>query len=128
MTVEDIVLGVVIQVAIVAALHAWGRWVAARQGGVAWRRAAWMPWVAFALGSIGAVIGVVFLLGAFAAVASVDPADKASRLAGGISNAMRYSAPFLLSSWALYVASVVAFLLGSVRSPRRLHAGDGDVG
>lgn len=126
MTAEELAQGFVVQVLIVAALHAWGRWVAARQGGVAWRRATSMPWVALGLGSIGAAIGVGFAVRTFAAIGSVDPAEKATRLADGISRAMSYSAPFLLGSWALYLASLIAFLIGSVRAPRRT-AGSGDV-
>lgn len=118
-SVDQILIGIVFQIAIVAALAAWGRWVARRRGdGLLWRRAARLPWVALALGTVGMVLGIVLIVDSFAAVAHGDPSQKATRLAEGISRAMSWSAPPLLLSIAGYVGCVITYLIGTLAAQR----------
>jgi hypothetical protein len=116
-TAEGLLLGAFLQAAVAVGLHIWGRWVAARQGGRWWRRASFAPLVAFGLGLVGVVVGVLFLHQAFTA-SGTSAAMKAELLARGISRAMTWSACFFLPSWLLYLGGVVTFIVGSVRRPR----------
>ncbi len=118
-SVDQILIGIVFQIAIVAALAAWGRWVARRRGdGIWWQRAASMPWIAFAFGTLGMGVGIYFLIDSFAAVAHDAPSEKATRLAQGISRAMNWSAPLMVLSIACYVGCVIAFAIGSAADQR----------
>ena len=105
------------QALVFVGLHFWGRYVARRQGGRWWKRASWMPLVAFILSAIGVMLTTYFLVHAFRAITNVDPSMKATMLAQGISNAMNCTALFALPSWALFLASVIVFAVGSLKRP-----------
>ena len=113
---SQMAVAILVQAALAVGLFAWGRWVARRQRGTWWRWAAWMPLGALVIGVVGVGLSVLLLVQAFGSVAAVDPALRAARLSEGIGRAMipAAAAPF---SWALYVVSIVAFVVGSV--PRR---------
>jgi len=111
------IIGFIVQLALVFALSRWGAWVARRKGGGAWGYIAWFPWLAFALGLIGAATGIYLLAGSFGAVAHVDASQKATMLAQSISRAMNVSAPLILSSWAVYLTCVVIYLVGTIQRP-----------
>ena len=113
----ELVLAVVLQLAIVWALSRWGRWVSHRKAG-GWRFLGWLPWLAFGFGVVGAATGAFLLVSSFSSVAAVDPSHKATVLASGISRAMTISAPMILTSWALYLTSIVLCIVGSVQQPR----------
>ncbi len=115
--VEALIVGGFLQLLVTVALDQWGRWVSRRRGG-AFRYAVWMPALAFLLQVIGVAIATTLLVRAFDAVASTDPMHKAAQLAESISSAMSFSAPFLLVSSVLFVASVITFAIGSFL-PRR---------
>jgi len=105
-------------VVVTAGLTSWGRWVARRQGGTrGWRALVWAPIGAFAAVSLGIVLTGVGLLRAFRDVAGADPAEKASLLSAGISDAMTATAVLAPISLLLSIVSVVAFLIGSFRPP-----------
>ncbi len=106
-----------VQLLVSLGLYAWGRRVARRQGTRPWRRAAWLPNVALGLSVAGASVSAFYVVRAFGAISRVDAAHKAHLLAEGISTAMNCAAAFALPSWALYVASVVVFTIGTVRRP-----------
>lgn len=118
-TIGAVAGAVVTQLVVASALFAWGRWVARRHGSPGWRRAAWMPLIALGLSFTGVLITSVLLVRAFGAIATVDPAQKASVLAQQISEAMNATAVFLVPSWLLYGASVVTFATGSILRPRK---------
>jgi hypothetical protein len=105
------------QALVTVGLHFWGRYVARRQGGRWWKRASWMPLVAFVLSAVGVSLTTYFLVRAFRAITNVDPSQKATMLARGISNAMNCTALFAFPSWALFLASIVVFAVGSIKRP-----------
>lgn len=116
--VDEIIIGLIVQVLVTFALFSWGRWVARRQGhGVFWRRAAWLPWVSFALSAGGLLVSVLFLVRAFGAVDQADPARKAQMLAESISNAMNVAALTIVPGNALFLVGIVVFAIGSLRRP-----------
>jgi hypothetical protein len=118
--IPQFVVALLLQLAVVWALTAWGRWTARRQGeGVWWRRASHAPAAAFVLGFVGVAISSLMLISAFDSVSTADPSSKATRLAEGISRAMTAAAAPLLLSWLLYAGSVVTFLVGSFKPPAR---------
>jgi len=105
------------QALVTVGLHFWGRHVARRQGGRWWRRAAWMPLGAFVLSVVGVALTAYWLAHSFRAIATVAPSMKTTMLARGISNAMNCTALFTFPSWALFLASVVVFAVGSFKRP-----------
>ena len=112
------VVGLVVQVLVTWALFAWGRWVPRRQGGSRlWRLAAWSPWISFALLMGGMVVSIALLVRAFSTVAAADPSHRARSLAMGISEAMSCTALFAVPAYAILLAGLVAFAIGSVRRP-----------
>jgi hypothetical protein len=113
-----LLLGVAVQVGIVFALYAWGRWVAKRQGGVWWRRAVALPLVAMGSGLLGVAITCVLLVRSFSALERVTPSHKAEMLSRAIADAMMSTALLGGLSMLLYLASVVVFTVGSLRAPR----------
>lgn len=118
LSIASVVLALVVQIAVSLGLRAWGLRVARRHGGAAWRRAAWMPIVALALALGGTAVSMAMLVRAFGAVASVAPSERAQVLSSRIADAMVATAVTVVPSWALYGASFVAFLVGTVRKPR----------
>jgi protein-S-isoprenylcysteine O-methyltransferase Ste14 len=106
-----------VQALVTLGLHAWGRWVAARQGGRWWRRASWMPLLGLVLALLGIGTTVVLLVQAFGALSGVDAADRASALSDGIARAMVATAATAPVSALLYLASLIVFTVGSVRRP-----------
>jgi hypothetical protein len=113
----QVVVGIVVQAGMAAVLTAWGRWVATRMGGSrAWTWAARGPWISFVLLLTGMVLTSWFLVRAFGAISNVDPGRKASVLAESISNALNVSAVFFIAGYAILLASVVMFIVGSVRT------------
>ncbi|MBM4365976.1 MAG: MotA/TolQ/ExbB proton channel family protein [Deltaproteobacteria bacterium] len=113
--IAGVLFTLIVQVAITAALFAWGRWVARRRGTVAWARAAWLPVVAGALWLLGTGGTILGLVRAFARVAEVSPEQKAVALAAGIETAMWSTALFSIPSGVLYLVALVAFAVGSRR-------------
>jgi hypothetical protein len=108
-------VGAFVQTAISVGLWTWGRSVARRRGGAFWRWFAWAPLVALGLSVVGTALSVWLLIRAFGAVSDGDPTTKATVLARGISEAMNVTAALVLPSWALYLASLIAFLVGTLR-------------
>jgi hypothetical protein len=116
--IVPLVLGLAIQLLSTVGLWIWGRRVAAKHGGRAWRWAARMPLAALAVGLLGAGVTVVALVRAFRAIAAVPPEQKATLLSERIAGAMVATAVAGPVSLLLYVASVVVFAVGSAQSPR----------
>lgn len=115
--IASVAMAIAFHVVCALVLFAWGRWVARRRGTAGWRRAAWMPIGALVTAAVGIVVSVFGLLRAFGAVASVDAADKARVLAQAISESMNAAVFFAIPSALLYVASLLAFAIGSLASP-----------
>ena len=89
--IPEVAFGFLTQLVIVWALVTWGRWVAARRGsGLWWRRAARGPLAAFGLGAIGVAISSVMLVGAFEAISSADPSQKANAVPPGCRLRLRH--------------------------------------
>lgn len=122
MTVSTVIIELLVVVAVHAAvawsLHAWGRWVAERQSGTGWRYAAVMPVGGFWLAMIGIVVSIFLLLITWRKVDHGDAADRATSLAEGVAMSLNLTATFAALSGALYVASLVAFAVGTLRRPR----------
>jgi hypothetical protein len=78
---------------------------------------AWAPLVALGLAMTGMAMTSYIMLRTFGRVADGDPSTKATELARGISAAMNLTAFFALPSWALYLASLIVFLVGWLRRP-----------
>lgn len=112
-----LLLLLIAQAAIALGLFAWGRWVARRHGGAAWRRAAWMPLLALALSMLGNAIVAALIARSFGALEGVDPSRKAAQLADSMSAAASAGTVPTLASMALYMASLVAFTAGSLLRP-----------
>lgn len=108
--------GVLLQLAMVYALWAWGRWVARRhEERPFWRWMSHAPWIAFVLQALGVVVTVALLLRAFQAIGSVNAAERASVLADGISTAMNASLCLMLPAYTLYAIALVSFLAGTFK-------------
>lgn len=124
--VASFACGALFQLCVALLLHAWGRWVARRRGGTrGWRFASWMPVGAFALSVLGIGLSSWMLVRAFDVLAGTSPAHKAEALSSAIADAMNVTAALVVPSWGLYLASVVAFLAGSVmpRAPEQAAPG-----
>jgi hypothetical protein len=106
------------QLVFALALFAWGRWVGRRQGGAGWRCLAWVPLIAGGIALTGIAWSSVYFARAFDAVETADASMKATLLAENISSAMNTTAWFALPTWALYLACIIAFFVGSLRRPR----------
>ena len=90
--VAGLLLAVLVNLGVTTALWTWARWVAERRAGGAWRLATSLPVAGFALSTLGLLVAVVLLVGAFRAVEASDPSVKAIALSRGIANAMNCSA------------------------------------
>ena len=112
------VVAFVVQLLVPLALAYWGRRVAARRGNTrAWRIASWLPLVALAASLLGIVGTILGLVQSFGAVASVEPASRATALADGISTAMIATAIGGVISIALYLVAITAFVYGTFARP-----------
>lgn len=111
------IAAVAIQVLFAWMLRVWGRRVAERQGGVWWRRAAWMPILGLGAAALGMAWTVISLMQAFEAVSKMEPSQKAAALEQAISQAMIPTVVLLPVSWALYTASLVVFAVGASSQP-----------
>jgi hypothetical protein len=100
----------------------WGRWVAQRHPTAAWRHASRMPAVALLLAALQYAMSGYLIVRGFSRVATVMPEEKARFLAESISEAMNWGAILGLPSFLLYVASLVAFTIGSILKPREARA------
>lgn len=117
--VTQLVVGLVVQIVVTGALAAWGRWVEARMGGgAAWKWARRGPWLSFALVVPGMLLGIWLITRAFGAVQTASPEHRARALAEGLSTAMNVSALFFLPGYLILLASLVTFIVGSVRAAR----------
>jgi hypothetical protein len=103
-----------VQLLFTLGLSAWGRWVARRHGTVGWRRAAMLPWIAFAFAAIGVASTAFFLLHGLSAMHSASD-RKAELLTNAIGNAMWSTVLTAIPAYALYLASIVAFVIGTLR-------------
>jgi hypothetical protein len=110
-------IGIAILVLFTWALRVWGRHVAQRQGGVWWRRAAWIPFLGFGATAFGLTWTVIALMQTFDSISTMEPAQKATALDQGISQAMFATTVLLPVSGVLYVASIVVFMAGTLRRP-----------
>jgi hypothetical protein len=99
------------------ALFAWGRWVSRRHAAAFWRHASRVPLVAFVLAAAGYALTVIFIVRSFDSVSQSTPQEKARNLAEGISNAMNAAALLWFPASVLYTASLVVFIVGSIRKP-----------
>jgi hypothetical protein len=116
--VQQIVVGLVLQVLVTFALSAWGGWVARRRGnGRAWAWAPRAPWISFALLTIGLAISLPMLLRTFDRIATVEASNRATALAEGISRAMKVSAPFFGFGYLVLFVFVAFCVVGSLRAP-----------
>jgi hypothetical protein len=116
--VSQIIIGTLLQVGVSVGLHLWGKSIARRHptGTAFWRRLAWAPLVALAMWIVGFNVSIVMLVRSFQRAATVDPAEKATMLAQGISEAMNFTAVVLLPTMALYLFSAVCFLVGWLKA------------
>lgn len=108
-----------VQAAITVALYMWGSTVAARRETRIWWWARWMPILALILATVGVIGTVVQLVAAFDAASLAAPEQKAQELAESISGAMRWTLVTTVSSGVLYVASIVAFTIGTLNPVAR---------
>lgn len=111
-----VVAAFVVQAAFTAAMFAWGRWVARRQGGAQWAKAAWLPVWAGGFWVVGLVGTIAGLVRAFGGVSSLPAEHKARVLADGISTAMWATALMGAPSAGLYLAAIAVFAVGSLRT------------
>jgi hypothetical protein len=114
-----LLLALLVQAIIAIGLRAWGSWVGRRHGSPWWRRVAWLPLLALLLSIAAVAISSVYLLRAFEAIQSGDPAGRATALAQNISQAMNASALLSFPAWALYGISVITSLVGTLLRPSR---------
>jgi hypothetical protein len=115
--VSEVVVGILVQIGVSIALWKWGQSVARRHPRKFWQRSAWMPLIALVLSIVGLLTTITMLVKSFGAVAGADPAVKATVLAQGISEAMNWTAFLVLPAWGLYLASLVIFLVGTLKLP-----------
>ena len=111
-------LGFLFNIAVPIALFVWGRSVARKRAGRAWRLASYMPLAAAIAPMVGVFFTVLGLIHAFGAVATADPSSKARVLSEGIATAMWSTAIGLGVAIVFYVASVVTFAVGELQAPR----------
>jgi hypothetical protein len=102
-----------VQAAISVALYFWGQSIAARRRSRLWWWISFGPLLALLIATAGGIGTAVGIVRSFDAVNQVDPQQKAQVLASGISMAMNITAFTTVPSWLLYVASLVAFTLGT---------------
>jgi hypothetical protein len=110
--VFELVITLAVHGAIAWSLHRWGCWVARRRGGLRWRYAAVLPVGGFWL----AVIGIVF--STFILVRAWQTAGNATDVAEAVSASLNATATLAALSAALYVTSLVAFTVGTLRRAR----------
>ena len=114
-----IAIGLALQTLMTMALTAWGRWVSRRQGATpTWTWAARGPWISFAALMLGMAISIRMLLVAFERVANVEAGQRAVVLSQSIAHAMIATAVFFVPGYLVLLASVTAFIVGSLRAPR----------
>ena len=105
-------------IALVVAMHFWGRYVASRRPTRFWKVAAWVPVLLLIVPAVGVALTAMGLTHAFEAVThDADPAHRAERLAQGISEAMNATAFALALTLASYLVLVVLFLVATLRKP-----------
>lgn len=78
-----LLIGIAIQVLFTWALRVWGRHVAQRQGGVWWRRAAWIPLLGLGATAFGLTWTVIALMQTFDSISTMEPSQKATALEQG---------------------------------------------
>lgn len=102
-----------VQAGISVALYFWGQSIAARRRSTVWWWVSFGPLLALLLATVGGIGTTMGLVRSFDAVSQADPELKAQLLADGISTTMNLTAFTVVPSWLLYVASLVAFTLGT---------------
>jgi hypothetical protein len=116
--IDQLVVGLVLQVVMTLALAAWGRWVAKRRGGTrAWTWAARGPWASFVVLTVGMLITIRMLMNVFDGLANSDPARKQQILSEGIARAMTVSAMFIVPGYLILIVCVTMFIVGSIKAP-----------
>jgi hypothetical protein len=121
--VQQLVVGLVLQLLVTYALSAWGGWVARRRGGGrAWAWAPRAPWISFALLTLGLAVTLPMLLHTFDRITTVDAGHRASALAEGISRAMNLSLLFFAPGYLILFVFVIACVVGSLRPPAQHEA------
>lgn len=105
------VVGVPVLVGI--GLVLWAFRVASTQGTPRYRVLRFLPVAGLVLYLMSVIVGVISTVARMATVAGVDPADKARRLAEGISESMNLAAVFSIVTWGCYIASAIASWRGS---------------
>lgn len=118
LVVAIVVVAIAAQIGLVIALAVWGRRVARARGGGPWNAVAWAPLVGLALQILGACVTAGLVVRTFSALASADAAERASALARGIAESMNVGAALGTVALLLYVASLVALVIGTVLSRR----------
>lgn len=104
-----------VHLAIAGGLVAWGRWVARRRAtSPSWRVVSWLPAVGLLVAVVGMSLSVRSLAGAFEAIETGASHERAALLARSISEAMNVTAAFAVGSALCYLASAVAFAVGSL--------------
>ena len=114
-----VILGGLVQLAIMAALVRWGRWVAARRTGRWWHAASLLPVLSFVFwwaGIGGTVIGLVH---AFDVVATLPAQEKSLALSDGISSAMMWTAVLCPAAFVTIVAALIVFAIGTRANPEQ---------
>jgi hypothetical protein len=107
----------VLSVGGVGGLVFWGRWVARRQGGGVWNRLAWLPIVAVGVQVVTVCVTSALLIRAFSSLDTVAPERRAGVLASSIEHVVPASAVFVGIGVLLFIASIIAFIIGSARPP-----------
>jgi hypothetical protein len=115
--IDQLFIGLVLQVLMTLGLAMWGRWVAKRRGGGrAWVWAARGPWVSLVLLTLGTLVSVRMLNSAFHQVQAASASDRQHLLSNGIAKAMRVSAIFLIPGYSVLLVCVTMFIVGSLRA------------
>lgn len=109
-------LGFLFNIALPLGLFVWGRSVARKLGGRAWRQASYLPLGAAIAPMIGVFFTVLGLIHAFDAAATADPSTKAHVLSTGIATAMWSTAIGTGGGIVIYIASIVTFAVGELQS------------